>query len=254
MCLISLAWKPDPDHHLVVAANRDELHARPTSPLSRWGDAPAILAGRDLAAMGTWMGVSESGRFAAVTNFRELAAPPPEALSRGFLVTDFLQQPLEAETWLRRLETRASSYAGFNLFVTDGRSLAIASNRPWSTRVLEPGIHALSNGPWESRWPKVRRARAAMSEALGQPDALDEILFRMLSDAGRADDSELPDTGVGLERERRLSPIFIRDAHYGTRSSSVLVITSAGEGRFTERSWSPSGDLSGEVTEHFRCS
>ena len=163
MCLIAFAWKPDAKHHLVVAANRDEFHARPTAPLSRWDDTPAVAAGRDLQAGGSWMGTAQGGhggRFAALTNFREMQQTPVGAPSRGELVAGFLQSDCSPEAWVSGIDAKA--YAGFSLLVCDGEQLWFCSNRPSAhAHVVEPGVYALSNGELDSGWPKVARPRTA---------------------------------------------------------------------------------------------
>lgn len=240
MCLILLALEPAPELRLVVAANRDEFYARPTAPARWWADAPALLAGRDLHAGGTWMGITRGGRFAAVTNYRETTAPRPDAPSRGELVAGFLLAGVPAAEWMERLEPRAGEYNGFNLLAGDGGSLLWLSNRGGAPRRLEPGVYGLSNALLDTAWPKVERGKAGMRAALaGPPDALERALFGVLADAEPAPDGLLPATGVGAERERALSSLFIRTPEYGTRSSTVLVVGADGQARFTERRLDP---------------
>jgi uncharacterized protein with NRDE domain len=222
MCLIAIAWQAHSDYPLVVAANRDEWRDRPALPAHWWNDHPGLLAGRDLKAGGTWMGVTKGGRFAAVTNFRDPSDRDSTALSRGSLVTEFLLGEETPGRFLAGLAARADRYNGFNLLAGDGRTLLYFGSREGEVRAVEPGVHALSNHLLDEPWPKVRRARAALQAAVGDGD---EALFAMLSDATPAPDGELPDTGVGLERERMLSPILIAGASYGTRASTVLRAT-----------------------------
>jgi uncharacterized protein with NRDE domain len=239
MCLIALAWRAHPDFPLVVAANRDEWRDRPAAPAHWWDDHPAILAGRDLQAGGTWMGVTRARRFAAVTNFRDPSDRRSTALSRGTLVTEFLRGEDTPEAWLARLAASASLYNGFNLLVGDAGSLCYFGSREGEVRAVEPGVHALSNHLLDEPWPKVQRARAGMREALGD----DGALFALLSDATPAPDDALPETGVGLARERQLSPILITGADYGTRASTVLRLGAAAA-RLEERT----RDATGTVT------
>ncbi len=240
MCLIAIAWKAHPDFPLVVAANRDEWRDRPASPAHWWVEAPGLLAGRDLQAGGTWMGVTRGRRFAAVTNFRDPSDRRSTALSRGNLVTSFLLGHDAPGAFLARLAGTASQYNGFNLIVGDGDTLLYFGSREGEVRAVDPGVHALSNHLLDEPWPKVERARAALGESL---DDGDERLFAMLSDATPAPDSRLPDTGVGLERERLLSPILIAGPDYGTRASTVLRA-----GRESARLEERTRDAAGAVT------
>ena len=240
MCLIAIAWQAHPDHPLVVAANRDEWRERPAAAARWWDDHPQLLAGRDLQAGGTWMGVTRERRFAAVTNFRDPSDRRSTALSRGTLVAEFLLGDQAPEAYLHGLAGRADRFNGFNLLVSDGASLLYFGSREGEIRPVEPGVHALSNHLLDEPWPKVRRARAALASALGDGD---ESLFAMLSDATPAPDGELPNPGVGLERERQLSPILITGADYGTRASTVLRTGRSGA-RFEERT----RDATGAVT------
>lgn len=233
MCLIALAFRVHPGLPLVVAANRDEWRDRPTAPLAFWLDAPEILAGRDLAAGGTWMGVTRGGRFAAVTNYRDPSERRSMPRSRGSLVTDALLAD-DPEAFLRSLGP--NEYAGFNLLVGDAHRLFYYGSREGTFREVSPGAHALSNHLLDEPWPKVLRAREAVD---GTPD--DERLFAMLSDSVAAPDAELPDTGVGIEWERRLSPALIAGVDYGTRSSTVLRLDAAGSIRMEERTRDAAG-------------
>lgn len=237
MCLIALAWQVHPDYPLVVAANRDEFHARATAPARFWPGCPSLLAGRDLAAGGTWMGVAREGRFAALTNFRE-----PQAAkglkSRGLLVSEYLQSSAGPLDYAEAVMRQAEAYSGFNLLVADGESLVIASNRGMAPRRLPPGVYALSNHLLDSPWPKVERARRALQAELAAPGVAG--LLHLLADDAAAPDEDLPDTGVGLALERLLSPPFIRSPGYGTRASTVLL---AGRERlrFVEQSFTAEG-------------
>lgn len=256
MCLISVAWRAHPAYRLVVAANRDELYARPTVPAGWWPDAPDVLAGRDLQGRGTWMGVTRAGRFAAVTNFRDPAfAQLPDAPSRGALVADFLQGAEGAEAYALALAARAGEYNGFNLLVGDDDGLFYLSNRAPGVRRLEPGIYGLSNHLLDTPWPKVVRARRAMAEALaavGQTaNGWHSGLWEMLGDRVVAADDDLPDTGVGATFERMLSPPFIRSDAYGTRASTVLTVSSEGAVHLAERSIRPGEEGWTEVTHVF---
>ncbi|MGC8762478.1 MAG: NRDE family protein [Acidobacteriota bacterium] len=252
MCLLLLAHRPRPDLTLVLAANRDEFYDRPSAPSAWWEDSPGILAGRDLRQGGTWLGVSRRGRLAALTNIREPSRHDPAAPSRGLLVKEFLRSPLDAGAFLRKLD--GSPYNGFNLLAFDGENLAVASNRAEGVRLLEPGLHGFSNGLLDSpRWPKVRRGMAALGRLLEAADGnLEEGLLAVLADGTPAPDGELPRTGIGLEAERALSPIFTRTEVYGTRASTVVILRADGGVSWVERAYGPSGRPGPEVRVCFR--
>jgi uncharacterized protein with NRDE domain len=252
MCLIALAHRAHPAYRLVVAANRDEFRARPTAPAAWWADAPSVLAGRDLLAGGTWLGVTRSGRFAALTNFREW---PPEdgERSRGALVAEFLRGRGDPAGFAAVVAGEGARYAGFNLLVGDGDTLVYVSNRVPGFRLLEPGVYALGNHLLDTPWPKVLLARHAMEGALTRADGRgwDAGLWRMLADRVAAADPALPDTGVGAERERILSAAFIEGEEYGTRSSTVLAVAAGGDVTMVERTFAP-GAAAAEVRHAFR--
>lgn len=239
MCLILLAYESHPACRLVVAANRDEFYARPTRRAAFWEDAPDVLAGRDLTHGGTWLGVTRAGRVAAVTNFRDPSRQSADAPSRGHLVGDFLRGAETPRSYLERLAARASAYNGFNLLVGDARGLYYFSNREGEVRELTPGLYGLSNHLLDTPWPKVERGKTALSEVLEKSDGppAAEQLFGLLAGREPAPDDALPDTGVGLEAERMLSPLFIGGAGYGTRSSTVVLFERAGRVTFAERSF-----------------
>ncbi|MDP3874041.1 MAG: NRDE family protein [Methyloversatilis sp.] len=236
MCLIALGWRVRPDMPLLVIANRDEFHRRPTAPLAFWPDAPTVLAGRDLQSGGTWMGVTREGRFAALTNFRDPSAQRPDARSRGLLVSGFLTGHASGPDYADTLRRNGGDYNGFNLLLCDGSSL-IWIGHPGDGKVdvhtLEPGLHAVSNHLPGTPWPKLLRALDGVARMLGKPEAdeapafdtLTGPAFAVLADDTPADDADLPDTGVGIESERRLSPVFISGEEYGTRSGTLLQLT-----------------------------
>ena len=250
MCLIALAWRARPDLPLVVAANRDEWRERPAEPAAWWADHPQLLAGRDLQAGGTWMGITRDGRFAAVTNFRDPSEKRSTARSRGGIVTDYLLGRDTPEAFLRTLATHAREYNGFNLILGDEASLWYFGSREGRARAIEPGVHALSNHLLDEPWPKVVRARKAMEDAIGRDDP-SPALFEVLSDPDGAPDESLPNTGVGIDWERRLASPLITGKEYGTRASTVMSVSSAGEVRFVERSLDAGGDVIGTATHAF---
>lgn len=251
MCLIVLAWRARADLPLVVAANRDEWRDRPAEPARWWPDHPDLLAGRDLKAGGTWMGVTRGGRFAAVTNFRDPSDKRSTARSRGGLVTEFLLGGEPAAGFLARLASRAREYNGFNLVLGDLRGLWYFSSREGVARAIEPGIHGLSNHVLDEPWPKVIRARAAMRQAIADRDPALR-LFEMLSDTEGAPDAELPDTGVGIELERRLAAPLITGATYGTRASTVLKVHADGSAFLDERTRDGDGGVVGAAAWRFQ--
>lgn len=250
MCLIALAWQARSDLPLIVAANRDEWRDRPAKPAHWWPDRPELLAGRDLEAGGTWMGVTRNGRFAAVTNFRDPADRRAKARSRGTLVTAFLVGSETPARFLSNLSAGAHEYNGFNLIVGDTSSLFIFSSREGQPRAIEPGVHAISNHLLDEPWPKVLGAQLAMDQSLEEREP-SGALFRMLSDGSLPSDEELPNTGVGLAWERRLGSALITGVDYGTRASTVLTISEAGEVLFEERTREADGEVAGTVREKF---
>lgn len=253
MCLILLAWQTHPDYPLVVAANRDEFFVRPSAPAAFWTDAPDILAGRDLQAGGTWLGVSRSRRFAALTNFREGGKQDANAPSRGALVADYLAAACDPEAYLEALSKRGADYNGFNLFVGDGRRLGYYSNREPGPRWLAPGIYGLSNHLLDTPWPKLSAAKAAFAEALAQlPESAP--FLQLLADREIVADAQLPETGVPLAWERILSAVFVTSPDYGTRASTLLTMEGSGRVTLLERSFGHDAMPLGEVTERFQSS
>lgn len=249
MCLILFSYDSHPRFRLILAANRDEFYERPTAPLSFWTDAPKILAGRDLKEQGTWMGVDRSGRFAALTNFRDPASVKPEAPSRGALVGDYLREALPPKAYLESLQPGGDRYNGFNLLVGNRNGLYYYANRMGEVQKLHPGVYGLSNRFLDTPWPKVKQGKRELKRIISQ-DSIDvEALFHLLEDRNRPPDEELPDTGMGLEWERMLAPRFIAGEVYGTRSASVLLVGRDGEIRFSERTFAPgNGTDGGKIT------
>jgi uncharacterized protein with NRDE domain len=253
MCLILLAWHVHPDYPLVVAANRDEFFARPSAPAAFWPQTPDVLAGRDMEAGGTWLGISRQQRFSALTNYREGGKQLPEAPSRGALVADFLAGNVDPEGYLAALVAGGADYNGFNLFVGDGRRLGYYSNRGVGPRWLVPGIYGLSNHLIDTPWPKLAAAKAAFAAALANlptPDAF----FNLLADREIVPDTHLPETGVPREWERILSAVFVSSPNYGTRTSTLLTTHKTGLVTLIERSFGPQATPLGEVREIFQSS
>jgi uncharacterized protein with NRDE domain len=255
MYLIVLAWEASPKTRLAVAANRDEFFARRTAPAAWWADAPDVLAGRDLEAGGTWLGVTRAGRFAALTNFRDMSAPKKDgAPSRGALAADFLRRDATAANYVAAVRPDAGRYHGFNLLVSDGAELWSFSNVEGDPVRLAPGVRGLSNHLLETPWPKVTSARARLEAALRATDGAEDLerrLLDLLADRKTAPDGALPETGLPLDWERALSAAFVELPGYGTRSSTALVIGADGRARFTERTFGEGGAPLGDVREAF---
>ncbi len=251
MCLLVLAWRVHPRYRLIVAANRDEFHERPTAPLAKWPEPNDLLAGQDLRAGGTWLGIDRRHRFGAVTNFRELQRPRRSAPSRGQLVPDFLGQNDSPAEFLARLETDAPGYSGMNLLISDTDELWYASNRmDRFARALPPGVYGLSNEFLDTPWPKLRQVRERFEAWLGTTpvDPVAE-LSGLLADREPADEGP-PQAGLSPEWERTLSAPFVIHPTYGTRCSTVLLLEPAGGIVMAERRFDPAGDVSGETEYH----
>jgi len=242
MCLIVVAQRQHPAFPLILIANRDEFYQRPTRPAQYWDESHGMLAGQDLREGGSWLGINRRGQFAAVTNYREARTKPPQLRSRGRLVSDYLQGEQTAEEYLASLRLHKQEFRPFNLLLGEGTALYFLGSKEAQSRQLDAGIHGISNGEFASAWPKVERARRALQQQISRGDVPDEQgLFAILADTTVAADAALPDTGVGLELERKLAPVFIQTEGYGTRASSVLLITDKGEVRFSERNYDASG-------------
>lgn len=253
MCLLFFSYDMHPDYQLIVAANRDEFYDRPTRPLAFWNDRPAILAGRDLKNYGTWLGVTRSGRFAAITNFRDPASQKAIAPSRGLLVSNFLAGSESPPDYLARIHSAGHRFNGFNLLIGDDDGLYYFSNKRTGIQRLRPGVYGLSNHLLDTPWPKVEKGKAHLETFLtGQEDMDTEAIFGILGDRSWPADDQLPNTGVGLEWERVLAPLFITSRVYGTRSSSILLMEKTGSVTFMERTFAPADDKSDTRTFRFQ--
>lgn len=245
MCLMAFAWQQG-EQLLTLIGNRDEFHARPTREATLWIDEghPQLLAGKDLEAGGTWLGVTRGGRFAALTNIRAPGAPAGQR-SRGALAFDYLVGDMDAPGYLQTLTKQINNYAGFNLLVGDRDQLWHLNSQQGEARQLAPGIYGLSNASLGSPWPKV----TTLSEALAQnPDADAPSLMALLADRKIYPDDQLPKTGVSLEWERMLSATFILGQEYGTRASSLLRMSREGAIEFIEKRFGPNGVDAGETS------
>lgn len=249
MCVLAFAWRAHPRWALVLAGNRDELHARPAAGLARWDAPTGVIAGRDLQSGGTWLGVAEAGRLAVVTNLRGFGAPEPGRLSRGSLVADMLAGEGAAGDPAR---AALDGYNPFNLIVADAGAAWFLTNRPEAERArLAPGLYGLSNGRLDEPWPKTLRLKAAlldwlMAETGAPEDLLGPLGERALPDVGLHDapPSDVP-------QEPALSPVFILNPVYGTRCSTVVAIDPQGRGRMIERRYAADGTATGETAVDF---
>jgi len=253
MCLAVIALDAHPRYAAVLAANRDEFHERPAEAAHWWGDTDAspILAGRDLAQGGTWLGVAPDGRWAFVTNVREPAHFDPNAPSRGSLVPALLRDPHAFGDALAAIVADAQRYNGFNLAAGDASSAAFGSNRASGVVGLPRGVHGVSNAGLDTPWPKLVRAKTGVREWLDSNDTDLAPVWQVLADTRTALEHELPDTGIPRERERLLSSPFIVSDNYGTRCSTVVLLGRDGSAQFVERSFDPQGRTTGEVSYRF---
>lgn len=247
MCLIIFAYDCHPQYKLVVAANRDEFYNRPTQPAAFWPEHEGLLAGRDLKEGGTWLGVTTSGRFATLTNYRDPAAFNPAAQSRGHLVYNYLAGDTNPSAYIESIGDQADLFNGFSLLLGDPKSLYCYSNRDHILRKLEKGIYGLSNALLNDPWPKLVKGKAALGKIMEAERIDTENLFTMMADREQPPDEALPQTGVSLEMERMLGPAFVLSPEYGTRTTTVLLIGYDGRIQFQER------NFTGEAQEGSFC-
>ena len=238
MCLILFGYKVSKHYPLILAANRDEFHNRPTAPMTFWNDIPSILAGRDLEQGGTWLGINKDKKFAALTNYRDPSSIKESAPSRGDLIVDWLTRQNSKHTFGSELIKKRKQYNGFNLLFGDINGLFWYSNLNRTYEKVEPGIHGLSNKFLDTPWPKVETGKAGLNQII-RTDLTAEALFSLLADQTPPDESILPDTGIGMEWEKILAPLFIQNKIYGTRSSTVILMDQNGTIQVTERTYDP---------------
>jgi uncharacterized protein with NRDE domain len=248
MCLLLFSYRIHPDYRLIVAANRDEFYTRPTAALDYWADHPDVLAGRDLKGNGTWLGVTRYGRLAAVTNYREPTAHIENPPSRGRLIGDFLIGNASAQRYLKIVSKISNAYDGFNLIAGDPAGLYYYSNRAPCVRQLQPGFYGISNHLIDTPWPKIKKGKALLQGQLCGREKIDvEKIWEILADRTLPADKNLPDTGVGLEWERILAPLFISSQDYGTRSSSIILMEYSGRTTFMERTFSNAANAAAQI-------
>ena len=247
MCILAWHWQPGAPTELLLVANRDEFHQRPARALHRW-EGQGIVAGQDLQAGGTWLGLARGRRLAALTNYRSASALRPDAPSRGHLVQGFLASQVSARTYLEQQLPHCADYNPFNLLVWDGFELLGLESRHARILVLAPGPGGVSNADFGTPWPKLQHLQQGFAQAQALGRAGDDSLLALLADRTPAPLQALPDTGIGPERELLLSSIFIRSPVYGTRASSVVRVQ-AQSAQFTEQGFAPDQPLE-RRTEH----
>jgi uncharacterized protein with NRDE domain len=250
MCLLSFAIDSHPRYRLILAANRDENFVRPSASARFWDDKPQILAGRDLEAGGTWLGVSRNGRLAALTNYYGPDEYAPDKLSRGALITDFLNGDISSDDYFEHLQRTGDFYNGFGLIFCDLEGFHYFTNRGPSVINIPAGVHGLSNHLLDTHWPKVNSVKSGLQHIISSAEINPDDLLSLLSDRTRYADNLLPDTGVGIERERSLSSIFVSREEFGTRCSTVVLIDRDNRLTFLERSFDAQGNSTG--TTEFR--
>ena len=244
MCLIVLGVDAHPDYPLILAANRDEFHARPTQEAHWWTDEPDIVGGRDLQAGGTWLALHRSGRFATVTNFRDAQPPSPEHRSRGFLVSGFLEGDVTPRDYVAAID--GEQFAGFNLLVGDANRVAYRSNREDGDRALEPGVYGLSNALLDGPWHKVETSKAKLSGLIAADNVNETSLMRLMDDRDRAPASAVEAGRLDFDTAYAITAPFIVLPDYGTRCTTVVLAGADGRWQFTERRFDPSGEVTGE--------
>ena len=239
MCLIAFAYKVSAAYPLILITNRDEFYDRPTQKVHYWDKEmdPEILAGKDLKAGGTWLGVSKNGKWAALTNYRDMENIKKDAPTRGDLVPQFLKSKVSGDEYLLELKKEATKYNGFNLLVGDKNNIFHYSNISDKITKIQPGIHGVSNALLNTPWPKLKRAQEMLRNKIQNNDLSTTALFNLLYDKTKASENQLPTTGLSKELEKEVSSIFIDTENYGTRCSTLLFIDKIGEMKFVERSF-----------------
>jgi uncharacterized protein with NRDE domain len=240
MCLIFISLDQHPSYKLIVAGNRDEFYNRPTQPAAYWPDADSVLAGRDLEAGGTWLGVTTAGRISMLTNYRDPSNIDPAAPTRGRLVADYLEGTTRADTYLHELNGNGIRYNGFNLLAGTADELFYYSNYQGAVKRLDAGFYGISNKFLETPWPKVVKGKQKIGPAFSRDTIDTEEIFALLYDDTTAPVDQLPDTGLTPERERELSSMFIKTGNYGSRCSTVIAADRSDNWLFSERTYDPS--------------
>ena len=251
MCLIVFAWKAHPDYKLILAANRDELHARPSQDAHWWPDQPHILAGRDLQAGGTWLAIARSGRFATVTNYREQQQARAGLRSRGEIVTNFVSSDADALTFAASIT--GEDYAGVSVLAADHEDISYVSNRSDAAVSLAAGVYGLSNASLDTPWSKLVRTKEALTGLIDADKVNSTELLRLLADKTPAASSEVHTNDLPFKLARALTAPFIVADTYGTRCSTTVLIANDGQVDFSERRFDPDGAASGDSNFSFGC-
>ena len=244
MCLVVIGFRANERYPLIVAGNRDEFHVRPTQSARWWADKPDIGGGRDLQAGGTWLALHRRGRFATVTNYQSAKIESGKLSSRGLLVTGFLESDLEPLAYLRSID--GSAYAGFNLLVSDGKTLGYVSNRDADARLLDPGLYGLSNATLDTPWHKVERSKASLRQLLDNDTVNETELMRLLDDRAKGPAREVQSGRLPFARAHALTAPFVVLPDYGTRCSSTVLADRDGAWRLLERRFDAQGKKRGE--------
>jgi uncharacterized protein with NRDE domain len=245
MCILFIAVEKHPEYPLIIAANRDEFHQRPTQQSHFWEKHPELLGGRDLEAGGSWMGVTRTGRISALTNIRDPSRQLNNAISRGELVTHYLTEGISTEAYAKRIENSAEAYNGYNLLYgsLNPSDLWVFNNHTLRHQQLTPGYYGLSNASLDKPWPKIKRGKQGLADYCESHEHINiDSLFCLLGDKTKAADEELPSTGVPYEWEKQLSSIFIHGESYGTRSSTILTLDHNNHVTWNEHSFDPQGE------------
>lgn len=237
MCLIFFSLNQHPEYKLIIAANRDEFYSRRTAPAQFWQDHPDVLAGRDLEAMGTWLGITRQGKVSMLTNYRDLTNVNLNAPSRGKLVSDYLIEPVSASAYINKIAQQGALYNGFNLVVGSPDEFYYYSNHAEGVKRLTEGFYGISNNLLDTPWPKVTLGKQKIAAILQKQNIDPEEILSALNHDSVAQDAELPQTGLSLERERALSAMFIKTENYGSRCSTVILIDKQNNVEFTERTY-----------------
>jgi uncharacterized protein with NRDE domain len=251
MCLVVFAWNAHPDYKLILAANRDEFHGRPSQDAHWWPDHSHILAGRDLQAGGTWLAMARSGRFATVTNYREQQKVQAGLRSRGEIVTNFVSDDVDAMTFVSSIA--GEDYAGVSVLAVDLSNICYVSNRGDEPVSLAPGVYGLSNASLDTPWSKLVRGKHALAELIDADRVNSTELLRLLADRTPASSSEVESSDLPFKLARALTAPFIVADTYGTRCSTTLLIANDGRVEFSERRFDPDGEASGDSNFSFSC-